>query len=103
MEQAEKDSTGNTGLFTPGASAGTKDGANSDGKKTAGVGGASGTSSSSSLAAGGGAAAEVPYRCIIQGRKEMPLVQLLLKNHAKGEENDYITYKDREGFSLGEK
>jgi hypothetical protein len=33
----------------------------------------------------------------------MPLVQLLLKNHAKGEENDYITYKDREGFSLGEK
>ena len=101
MEQAEKDSTGNSDFFTPGAAsaAGSKEGANKDGKKTAG--GASGTSSSSLKA--GGAAAEVPYRCIIQGRKEMPLVQLLLKNHAKGEENDYITYKDREGFSLGEK
>lgn len=100
MEQAEKDSAGNTDFFTPGAAfaAGSKDGAKKDGKKTAGVG----TSSLSSLTAGG-AAAEVPYRCIIQGRKEMPLVQLLLKNHAKGEANDYITYKDREGFSLGEK
>ena len=102
MEQAEKDSTGNSDFFTPGAAsaAGSKEGVNKDSKKAAG--GACGTSSSS-LTAGRAAAAEVPYRCIIQGRKEMPLVQLLLKNHAKGEENDYITYKDREGFSLGEK
>jgi hypothetical protein len=94
LEQAEKDSSGDGGDCVPDAAAAGKQ-----------AGGAAHSSATTAAGGAGGVAvaSEVPYRCIIQGRKEMPLVQLLLKNHAKGDAGDYVTFKDRQGFSLGEK
>jgi hypothetical protein len=109
MEQAEHGDGGGDDedgeVFMPGASKGgaKKDGSGSSKpkgrrKRAGGDGDEEGDEDDDTGSGKKGENEQVPYRCIIQARKEMPLVQLCLRRHRRGEKKtDYVTYKDAEG------